>query len=170
VITQLALFQEPASTPVRAEPPRYTAPPPIAAPVPAQPAVGHFYVGGFRIARGDPRGIGGPNGWKAARFHEEGYSVGGYALRPIRVMYESWARNAGLPLDLYARGWERYPAPNGHWLLWRENGVSCCRWPTLEENAASARTMRPLSELRAWAEARRREAERPKRRTRRKAA
>ena len=119
------------------------------------PHPGHFFAGGLRIARGapsQPLGV----GWRSARIADapDYWPAAAYSPAALRRMWEMQARGAGLPLDLYVRGWRRDTrADYGHWLDWPGNGVSCCL-ATLDLNIAAARVMRPMSELRAWAERR----------------
>lgn len=158
MIQQLSLFEE--------------APPPIPAHTdPETPAPGAaFYVGGWRVWKvGLTFGPGTDHGWHLSR-RDGPRLCGAHCPRALREVMITSARVAGLPNDLHARDWRRYPSPNAHWLHWPENSVSICRWPTLEENIASARRMRPMSELRAWAEAERAAAEAKKTKKRKKAA
>lgn len=114
-----------------------------------------FYIGGWKVWYVDlPFGKPHPYGWRLAHIGEEQNIAGAYALTPLRTTIATWARVAGLPNDLYAKGWERDERPGlTHWLHWPGNGVSCCL-DTLERNIAAARQMRSQGALRATAQAR----------------
>jgi hypothetical protein len=142
------------------------------APPPAGPSV--FYCGGWKIIKVEDHPFGGEGesrqmyGWALHRIDGTDMRYAAWCPRALREMVATWARVAGLPEDLLAKGWQRYPAPHDHWLHWPENGVGCCRWPTLAQNIESARMFRPMSELRARAAAAQAAAT-PKKKTRRAA-
>ena len=139
---------------------------------PETPAPGAaFFVGGWRVWKvGLTFGPDTDHGWHLSR-RDGPRLCGAHCPRSLREMMTTSARVAGLPNDLHARGWQRDERPEfAHWLHWPENGVSICRWPTLEENIAAARPMRPLSELHAWAEVKRAAAEAKKTKKRKQAA
>lgn len=134
---------------------------------------GHFFAAGWRIWYVEDMPYGGAqmHGWRAARIDDapDAPISGAYSPAALRRMLDGWAKAVGLPMDLYARGWQRDGRPGyTHWLHWPENGVSCC-FDDLDRNIAAARRMRPLSELRARAEAARQAAQKPAKKTRRAA-
>lgn len=152
---QLSLFEEPA------------------APAPTGPTV--FYCGGWRIVKVEDHPFGGEGesrqmyGWALFRINGEDMRYAAWCPRAVREMVETWARVSGLPLDLLAKGWQRDERPGyEHWLHWPGEGASCCL-ETLEANIAAARKRRPMSELVAWAEARRQAETKKTKKTRRAA-